>query len=173
MIGEPGTAEGLARLGPRFPLMPDDRIVYFGYEPNGGPCEESAAERHGMARYPAERVRGRPEEAAAEALGDLASRAERFVVHFDVDAIDFLDFPVADVPQHNRGLSFREAISSLGVFARSPAFTGFLNYKPARGQVPCQAGRRGDQAGRGAGVAAPKRHHQPLWSPMWRGSASA
>ena len=124
MIGEPGAAEELARIGPRFPLMPDDRIVYFGHGPVGAPSEARIADRRGMARYPAGRVQGGPEQAATEALGDLTSRAERFVVHFDVDAIDFFDFPVADVPQHNAGLTFEEAISCLRMFASSPKFAG-------------------------------------------------
>ena len=45
-------------------------------------------------------------------------------MHFDVDVIDFVDFPIADVPQHNAGLTFREAITCLEVFASSPHFTG-------------------------------------------------
>ena len=127
MIGEPGAAEGLARIGPRFPLMPDDRIVFFGYEPIvGESLEGDIAERRGMARYPAGRVRRGPTEVAAGALEDLLSRAGRFVVHFDVDVIDFYDFPVADVPQHNAGLTFREAVSCLEVFARSPGFAGLV-----------------------------------------------
>jgi len=40
--------------------------------------------------------------------------------------IDFVDFPVADVPQHNAGLAFRDAMASLGVFAASPSFGGLL-----------------------------------------------
>ena len=127
MIGEPGAAEELASIGPRFPLMPDDRIVYFGYEPVVGESfETEIAERRGMVRYPAERVRSGPKEAASEALHDLASRAERFVVHFDVDVIDFVDFPVADVPQHNAGLTFRDAMACLGVFAASSSFGGLV-----------------------------------------------
>jgi arginase len=127
MIGEPGAAEELARIGPRFPLMPDDRIVYFGYEPLVGESSEAEiAERRGMARYPAERVRSGPKEAATEALHDLASRAERFVVHFDVDVIDFVDFPIADVPQHNAGLTFRDAMTCLDAFAASPSFGGLV-----------------------------------------------
>jgi arginase len=127
MIGEPVAAEELSHIGPRFPLMPDDRVVYFGYEPVVGESfEGEIAERRGMARYPAERVRGGPEEVAAEALHDLASRAGRFVVHFDVDVIDFVDFPVADVPQHNAGLTFSDAMASLGVFAASPSFGGLV-----------------------------------------------
>ena len=46
------------------------------------------------------------------------------MVHFDVDVIDFVNFPVADVPQRNAGLTFREAIACLEVFASSSHFAG-------------------------------------------------
>ena len=114
MIGEARVAEELARIGPRFPLMPDDQVVYFGYEPVvGEPFEAEIAERRGMARYPAEFVRSGPNDAATEALDYLEGRARRFVVHFDVDVIDFVDFPVADVPQIKAGLTFRDAVACL------------------------------------------------------------
>ena len=122
MIGEPGAAEELARIGPRFPLMEDERVVLFGYEPN--PPETGVLEQHSLPRYPAKIVRERPREVRAEALTRLQEEAERFVVHFDVDVIDFVDFPIADVPQHNAGLTFREALASLEVFASSLHFAG-------------------------------------------------
>jgi len=122
IVGEPGCAEELARLGPRFPLIKDEKIVLFGYEPN--PPEMEVLERRSMPRYPAAGIRGRPEAAAAEVLSRVEGVAERFVVHFDVDAIDFVDFPVADVPQHNAGLVFEETIACLKVFASSPGFAG-------------------------------------------------
>lgn len=122
MIAEPGAEERLARIGPRYPLMQDDRIVFFGYGPNRGDIEgveRGIITRRAMAHYPCERVRGRPTEAAAEALQDIERRGARFVVHFDVDVMDFVDFPVADVPQIRAGLTFREAMVCLGVFAAS------------------------------------------------------
>jgi arginase len=122
MVGEPGSAEELAGIGPRMPLMEDERIVLFGYEPN--PPEIGVLERRSMPCYPAEGVRGGPREAAGEALARAEGAAEEFVVHFDVDVIDFVDFPVADVPQHNAGLSFDEAIACLEVFVSSPRFAG-------------------------------------------------
>ncbi len=122
MIGEPGSAEELGRIGPRFPLMEDERTLLFGYEPN--PPEMEVLERRAMPRYPAERVRGRAREAAAEALARAKATPGGFVVHFDVDVIDFLDFPVADVPQHNAGLGFDEAAACLEVFVSSPRFAG-------------------------------------------------
>ena len=118
MVAEEGAAEALSRIGPRFPLMDDEMIVMFGYEPN--PPEMETFARRSMHRFPAKEVRSGAEDAADDALSRLELLASSFVVHFDVDVIDFVDFPVADVPQHNAGLTFREATTSLGVFASSP-----------------------------------------------------
>jgi arginase len=133
MVGEPGVAEELSRMGPRNPLMPDDRIVLFGYEPN--PPEMPVLERRSMPRYPAARVRGRPEEAAAETLALLEGKADRFVVHFDVDVMDFVDFPVADVPQHNAGLTFEETLECLGTFGRLVITEFNPDYADERGEL--------------------------------------
>ena len=124
MVAQEGAAEALGRIGPRFPLMDDEMIVVFGYEPN--PPEMETFARRSMRRFPAKEVRGRSGEAAAEALSHLEGLARSFVVHFDVDVIDFVDFPVADVPQHNAGLTLREAMTSLRVFAASPRFAGLV-----------------------------------------------
>src|SRR3712207_7329596 len=93
-------------------------MVLFGSEPT--PPEIPVLERRSMPRYPAEVVRGRPGEAAAEAIALLEGRADRLVVHFDVEVIDFVDFPVADVPQHNAGLKFVEAIACSTFSPRPP-----------------------------------------------------
>ncbi len=124
MLGEPGSAEELATIGPRFPLMEDEKIALFGYTHNEPEVETLA--RRSMPRYPVERVRHGPKKSAAEALAYLEETAETFVVHFDVDVIDFVDFPVADVPQINAGLTFREALECFGVFAASPKFAGLV-----------------------------------------------
>ena len=124
MLGEPGSAEELATIGPRFPLMEDEKIALFGYSHNEPEAETLA--RRSMPRYPVERVRHGPEKTAAEARAYLEETANTFVVHFDVDVIDFVDFPVADVPQINAGLTFREALACFGVFAASPKFAGLV-----------------------------------------------
>jgi hypothetical protein len=59
MVDEPGSAGELARIGPRFPLMDDARILLFVYEAN--PPEMPVLERPSMPRHPAESVRGSPE----------------------------------------------------------------------------------------------------------------
>lgn len=127
MVAERGTAEALSRIGPRFPLMPGERIVPFGYTP-GEPldAENEILGRHSIDGYPADRVRGRAGDAAAEALAVLEGKTGGFLVHFDVDVIDFVDLPVADVPQINAGLTFADAMEALHVFVSSPRFGGLV-----------------------------------------------
>jgi arginase len=127
MIGAAGTAAELSHLGPRVPLLPESRIVFFGYGP-GDPNdpESKTLAGYAMPHYPAEQVQGRSRAAAGEALALVEGLAERFVVHFDVDVIDFMDFPVADVPEYHTGLTFAEAMACLRVFAASPRFGGLV-----------------------------------------------
>lgn len=129
MIGEPGAAEQLCRIGPRFPLMADDAILYFGYGPNPGDTqglERRVLEQHHMLRYPLEAIQGRVKEAANEARVRLEQKARPFIIHFDVDVIDFVDFPIADVPQFNSGLTFEEAMACLSIFASSIHCAGLV-----------------------------------------------
>jgi arginase len=126
MVAEEGTAEELSREGPRFPLMPEEMIVLFGYNPRelNDAEAETLARRLRMPRYPLEEIRGRAEEVAAQTLSKIEGRAERFLVHLDVDVIDFTDCPIADVPQQGEGLEVQEAISCLKLFVQSPRFSG-------------------------------------------------
>jgi arginase len=72
------------------------------------------------------RAREGSEKAAAEAVAYPEEVAGRFLGHFDVAVIDFVDMPVAAVPQRNAGLTFREALACLGVFASSSKCAGLL-----------------------------------------------
>jgi arginase len=125
LIGETGVAEALSHIGPRFPLLAEDKIVAFGYNPREmNEVEHEVLARHPMLTYPLAQVQGRVRDAAREALMQLEGRVEWFVVHFDVDVIDFVDFPIADVPQIKAGLTFQEAMACLEVFVASPRFAG-------------------------------------------------
>jgi len=125
LIGVAGGAEALSHIGPSFPLLSRDKIVAFGYNPaEMNEVEHEVLARHPMLTYPLAHVQGKAKDAAAEALMQLEGRAERFVVHFDVDVIDFVDFPIADVPQINAGLTFQDALACLEVFVSSPQFAG-------------------------------------------------
>jgi len=117
-------AKELSHAGPRYPLMPEETIVLFGYNPDAGyidPGEFLRLEECAMVRVPRSEVSGRAAQAAEEAVAKLQDRVDGFVVHFDVDVIDGTDFPAVDIP-HDRGLDFDEAMDALAVFARHPKF---------------------------------------------------
>jgi arginase len=127
MVAEQGSAPQLARIGPRYPLMPGRMIVPFAYSP-GEPAsvEREILDRHGIVGRTVGEVRGRLDTVTAETRQQLEGRASQFLIHFDVDAIDFVDFPVADVPNINAGLSYAEAMASLRKFTASPNFAGLV-----------------------------------------------
>lgn len=127
MIGVAGVTEALSRIGTRFPLLSPEQVVYFGFE-QGPPDdeEEVVLRKYAMRNYPAETIRGRAKAAAVEVLASLEAQQRPFLIHFDVDVIDFVDFPIADVPLFNKGLTFVEAIDSLAVFVASPQVAGLV-----------------------------------------------
>ena len=125
MIGEPGSAEELAHIAERFPLMPIEKIVLFGYNPAEiNAAEKNVLTRHQFMRYPLSEVQGKAAQAAVNAVKYLEGCSKRFVVLFDVDVIDFTDLPIADVPQFSQGLAFQDVMACLAVFASSSKFGG-------------------------------------------------
>lgn len=125
LLGLPGTAGEFCHIGKRFPLMDEERILLFGYNPREiNASEQDVLERCQLMRYPLSDIQERTTQAALEACKYLEKQAKRFVVHFDVDVIDFTDLPIADVPQFSQGLAFRDTIACLAVFASSPHFGG-------------------------------------------------
>jgi arginase len=127
MIALPGTAAALREIGPRVPLMPQDKIVFFAYTPDLSVEErEEVLDQYAMPRYPVEQVQAAPEAVAMEVRARLESMAQQFIIHFDVDVIDFMDSPLADVAQHNAGLTLNDALACLKVFVASPRFGGLV-----------------------------------------------
>jgi arginase len=109
----------LAGMGPRHPLLSEEDIVLFGYDPGSGwidPPELEALERSRMCKYPLTRVRANAAAAATDALHHLENRSDAILIHFDVDV---MDFPAVDVP-HPQGLDFESAFAALSVFVGAP-----------------------------------------------------
>jgi arginase len=129
LLGE--GAPALARLGPRYPLLAADRLLLFGFDdPDDlGDAQQALLARHAPAAWPASRVRevpGGPRAAAAAALAELEARAGTVVVHFDVDAVDSGDLPLANFPHHGQGLALADALACLEVFLASPKLGGLV-----------------------------------------------
>jgi arginase len=116
----------LAHIGPRFPLLPEERIVLFGFHPYEiEPDESRVLETSAMVKYPVTSMDDRPVEIAAEALARLEERARAIVVHFDVDVMDSAEIPLADWP-HYDALSFGDAMRCLRVFVGSPKLAALV-----------------------------------------------
>ena len=124
LIGQ-GDAD-LAHIGPRFPLLPQDRIVLFGFHPYEIEPEESRVlAASAMAKYPVTSMNDRPFELAAQARARLEERARAIAVHFDVDVMDSAEIPLADWP-HYDALSFGDAMRCLSVFVGSPKLAALV-----------------------------------------------
>ena len=118
-------APELAGVGPRVPLLSEQDVVLFGYDAESGwtdPPELDAIERSRLSKYPLARVQADAVAAAREALRDLERRSDAFLVHFDVDV---MDFPAADVP-HPRGLDMAAAFAALRTFVGSRKCAGVV-----------------------------------------------
>lgn len=121
-------AEELNRIGPRYPLLSQDKVLLFGFHPDKiYPAEHELLRRGEMLHCSATTMAGRVAEVAEEKLRRLAERVDAFLVHFDVDVISFVDFPVADVPlYHGSGLERIEAVEALARFVAHPKFAGLV-----------------------------------------------
>jgi arginase len=120
-------APALARLGPRHPMLAPERLLLFGFDPvEVGPDGLEEVRRRGLPAWPVTDVRGRPAEAATEALAALERVADPVLVHFDVDAIDSTDFPLANFPHFNLGQPFDSAMICLATFCASARLAGLV-----------------------------------------------
>jgi arginase len=115
-----GADAEVVAAAPRTPLLRDDQVVFLGYGPREArPFELDVMVRRGLAGVPADELTRDPEAAAARALEALPSGAERVLVHFDVDVIDFNDAQLSEEAVRGDGISLDAAMRALAVLARS------------------------------------------------------
>jgi arginase len=103
------------------PMIPD-RVVSYGQRMPAEDHESVLLQQLGIAGVHAREVGRGSGPAAARALALVA--APRFLLHFDVDVLDFALAPIADVPQSGDepgdGLTPEAMTASLRVFAADP-----------------------------------------------------
>ncbi len=120
LLDLPGAADTLAGIGPRRPLLTPDRVCFFGFD-------DAEADDHGLVpslRFTATQVTGDPVGTAVHAAEAASKAADGFVIHLDVDVLDYLLLPAADVPRYGRGLRVSTLVQSLGILAARPEFAG-------------------------------------------------
>lgn len=112
----------LSRLGPAWPMLTDDRLVLVGYDETDPETYQAGMleARPGLTRFADHQVRADPAGCAAAALAAVAA-AGSLVVHFDVDAVDGRDLPLANFPHYGTGVPLRTASELLTAFCRAPA----------------------------------------------------
>ena len=124
MLDRPGET-GLAGIAPRRPMANMDRFVQFGHGPGAsdGP-EETLAEELALHHVSGMDARDRGADAACDALSLLPADTSGYLLHFDVDVIEFFDVPVADVPLHGNGLPYADTFAALRVLVGDPRCVG-------------------------------------------------
>ena len=127
MIGETGATEELSGVGPRSPLLDANRVIFYG------PCLEHTEDaelavlrRRQMRAFALADIDGRADAAAADARAAVERQGSPFLVHLDVDVLDFVECPIADVPHYEHGMALADAMTSLDVFIGSPLFAGLV-----------------------------------------------
>ena len=128
VLAQPDAVEQLTTLGPRVPLLDWLDVTFFGFVDSELTAGERALREAHPGRFVSSlEIAGRAADAAGAVADELAGAHARFVVHFDVDVLDFVDFPIADnAYQRNQGLTLDNALAALSVFAESPAFGGLV-----------------------------------------------
>jgi arginase len=120
LLALPGTVPELAGLGPRTPLLAPADVVLLGADPGQSRPEElSAIAAHRIQVVPLGQVAHDARAAARLALDHVAG-AERLLVHFDVDVVDFVDQPLSENTGLNIGLPFAGALAALEVLCADP-----------------------------------------------------
>jgi arginase len=130
LLGLPGTAPELAAVAS---AEARDLLLFARDASQTKPAEQAAIDAHAIGVVEAEEVAADPRAAARRAL-ELVDRP-RYVVHFDVDVVDFVDLPLSENTGHNVGLPFETASAALAVLTADPRFAGLTvtEHNPAHG----------------------------------------
>jgi arginase len=120
--GDPGY---ISLAGPA-PMLPPQRLAILGYDDT----DIDPRERHlldlPLSHADDRQVAADPAGAAAAARQHVEASASAIMVHFDVDAVDSADLPLANYPHHGKGLTFDAAMTVLAELCASPAFAGLV-----------------------------------------------
>jgi arginase len=125
MLGIEGADDRLRGAGPRRPLLADDDVILLGAGPEQCTAHERATiQARGLRPIAIDEVRADPAAAARRALDHATAEGRRFLVHFDVDVIDFSDVPLSENTGRGVGIAFDTAFAALDVLARHDALLG-------------------------------------------------
>ncbi|MBM7807793.1 arginase [Geodermatophilus bullaregiensis] len=140
LLALPGCDEDLLAVGPVRPLLGVGEVHALGVRPTEP--DAATAGRLGLPRTPAAQVAADPAGSAAAAAAAV-SGPDGFLVHLDVDVVEFLDLPLADVPDHGQGLPLDVVAAVLQRLCAHPGFRGLCTTEvnPDHAAGPDDVGR--------------------------------
>ncbi|WP_130014197.1 arginase family protein [Serinicoccus sediminis] len=124
-LGIPGAEQSLVALTGRSPLLDPSHLSYLGVEPAGEATEweREQVDRLALPVTTQEELVADPTAAARKARAALPDGP--FVVHVDVDVLDFLDAPLAEnVNGRNSGPTVEQLGEALSALWREPGCLG-------------------------------------------------
>jgi len=114
MLDEPDALDELAALGPRRPLLSPERVVLLAHDPEHSTSwERERIAHHRISEIQLDAVAADPARAGCKSVELATANADRYLVHFDVDSVDFIDMPLSENTGRNYGLSFEAAMTAL------------------------------------------------------------
>jgi arginase len=124
MLAIDGSEPVLAGAGDPIPLLKPHQVMLFAQRSDQATrFERAEIERLGLLRTSFEDVQKDPVGAARRAVEQLSSRYPRYLIHLDVDVVDFTDAPLSEHPSRNVGLKLDEMLAALSVLASEPGLT--------------------------------------------------
>jgi arginase len=139
-----GLAEtGLTGLFQARPPIADERLAVLGFDETDPDSflPGGFGARPGLTHFPDHAVRADPAGCARAALA-ATEAAPRLMVHFDVDAVDSGDLPLANYPHYGTGVSLAAAGQVLSVLFAAPRLAAVVltevnpSYDPHGGSLP-------------------------------------
>jgi arginase len=113
MLDVDGADDRLAGAGPRRPLLADDDVVFLGADPKQcTPHERAVIEARGLQLLD------------VDAVQQAIAGNRPFLVHFDVEVIDFSDVPLSENTGRGIGIAFDRAFAALDVLLAHEALLG-------------------------------------------------
>jgi len=137
MLDVPGCEPSLASLGPARPMLKPAQLLYFGVD-NITPPEAAIIEDHAIEVISREEA-ARDIEAAAARAARWAARCDCLLIHFDVDVLSFIDFPIAENVRRCDGLTLDQAALALRHLAALPQWRGLTITEVNPDQAPDEA----------------------------------
>lgn len=118
----------LAAIGQTVPMLADHQIVLLGYDPTDPDSFDADAltARPHLTHFDDAALRADPVGVAATAVGALTGASTAVVVHFDVDAIDSRDLPLANFPHYGTGVSLPTAGQVLENLLAAPGVSALV-----------------------------------------------